>query len=58
MWNKKRDQEFGAEASSSGRGVEESAVQFDLGETDWAKQQIVQVLTITRIFYVPGSYKE
>jgi hypothetical protein len=39
-WNKKRDQEFGAEASSSGRGVEESAVQFDLGETDWEEKNI------------------
>ncbi|KAJ6085393.1 major facilitator superfamily domain-containing protein [Penicillium canescens] len=39
-WNKKRDQESGTEASSSGQAVEDSAVQLDLDETDWENKSI------------------
>ncbi|KAH8689921.1 major facilitator superfamily domain-containing protein [Talaromyces proteolyticus] len=39
-WNKKRDQEFGAETSSSGQAVEDIAAQLGLDETDWENKSI------------------
>lgn len=39
-WNKKRNQEFGAETGSSGQAVEDSAAQLDLDETDWENKSI------------------
>lgn len=39
-WNSKRDQEFGAEASSGGQVVEDSANQLSLDETDWENKSI------------------
>jgi ACS family allantoate permease-like MFS transporter len=39
-WNKKRDQEHGAEVSSDGQAVEDGAAQPELDETDWENKSI------------------
>lgn len=39
-WNKKRDQEYGAEAGSDGQAVEDGAAQPELDETDWENKSI------------------
>ncbi|GAM43986.1 hypothetical protein TCE0_060r19239 [Talaromyces pinophilus] len=41
-WNKKRDQEFGAETSTSGQALEGNATQLNLNldETDWENKSI------------------
>lgn len=39
-WNKKRNREQGAEISSDGQAVEDSAAQLHLDETDWQNKSI------------------